>query len=556
MANQSAVPESDAPHSVAVNRAAAPSPEGIAILLVGCAIACGAMLRFLPALVSDFPLNDGGMFYIMARELQRAHFDLPYFTAYNAAPGGASIPFAYPPLGFYLAAALSSLTGCSILALLQYLPPLASSLAIPAFYLLGLTLLKSRKQAVLATFAFALLPRDFAWMIMGGGLTRAPAFVFALLALQQTYYLVTTRERRYIVTTSLLAALTVLTHAELAYFLIYSAMLFCAFWGRDRANIARVLGVVAGTAALSAPWWALVLARHGMSPFLAAAGTGRGDWFSWSSLLGFNFTSETYLPLLAATGLLGIFACLAEKRWLLPVWLVAIFFVQPRSSLVYSMVPLSLLIGIALDRLILPQLQTLRGQIAATANRGRDPLNALVLACYFLFAFMSAFAISSGAAQLRPLPPGERAAMEWVATNTPPNEKFLVLAGSGVGGSAGWAQDCSAEWFPALAQRVSVATVQGSEWLPGRFYTLHANAEQLQSCAYSDEACLARWAVRENVSYDAVYVAKPQLAKSSNAMPEKPYASVERSLRKSTRYIPIFENSCAVIFALNKISRG
>ena len=61
-----------------------------------------------PILASDFPINDGGIFFVMAGELSDAHLALPAETTYN----NAHIPFAYPPLGLYVAAALHFATGC------------------------------------------------------------------------------------------------------------------------------------------------------------------------------------------------------------------------------------------------------------------------------------------------------------------------------------------------------------------------------------------------------------------------------------------------------------
>ncbi len=54
---------------------------------------------------STFPtakVNDGGFFFSMTRDLEASNFRIPAFTTYN----GGHIPFAYPPLGFYLAAIL------------------------------------------------------------------------------------------------------------------------------------------------------------------------------------------------------------------------------------------------------------------------------------------------------------------------------------------------------------------------------------------------------------------------------------------------------------------
>ncbi|MDQ3813475.1 MAG: hypothetical protein M3347_05935, partial [Armatimonadota bacterium] len=103
-----------------------------AITLFGLVLvtALGLYVRLYPALAVDFPVNDGGLFYLMTQELQRAGYALPLYTSYNS----AQIPFAYPPLPFYVAAFITDVTGLSLLDVLHYLPPVITGLAIPAFY--------------------------------------------------------------------------------------------------------------------------------------------------------------------------------------------------------------------------------------------------------------------------------------------------------------------------------------------------------------------------------------------------------------------------------------
>ena len=90
----------------------------------------GIAVRILPLLRVDFPLVDGGMFYSMIKDLQTANFSLPMFTTYN----NAQIPFAYPPLAFYLAGILNAATNISILNILQWMPVIVTILNIPLFF--------------------------------------------------------------------------------------------------------------------------------------------------------------------------------------------------------------------------------------------------------------------------------------------------------------------------------------------------------------------------------------------------------------------------------------
>ena len=74
---------------------------------------------------------------------------------------------------------------------------------------------------------------------------------------------------------------------------------------------------------------------------------------------------------------------------------------------------------------------------------------------------------------------------------------------------ADWAADRVAEWFPVLAARKSVATVQGSEWLPGHEFDRRYTAyEILSKCAARDVECVERWAAANRATFTHLYVAK------------------------------------------------
>ena len=77
----------------------------------------GGWWYYVPLLLVGFPLNDGGMFLVMIRDLRLNGFALPAFTSYNL----SNIPFAYPPLGLY-AGAILNLLGVRELDILKWLP--------------------------------------------------------------------------------------------------------------------------------------------------------------------------------------------------------------------------------------------------------------------------------------------------------------------------------------------------------------------------------------------------------------------------------------------------
>ena len=159
-------------------------------LLLFTALLFGAIVRFWPAFTNGFPLNDGGMFYSMILDLKENDYQLPEFAEYNS----VDIPFAYPPLGFYVAAFLSDasttlsagLLPVSVLQILLWLPALVNTLSIFFFYKLAGQVLNSRLSASLAVMIYALSSRAFLWQVMGGGITRAFGMLFLILMPKMT----------------------------------------------------------------------------------------------------------------------------------------------------------------------------------------------------------------------------------------------------------------------------------------------------------------------------------------------------------------------------------
>jgi hypothetical protein len=462
----------------------------------------GLLLRAIPVLSSDFPLNDGGLFFAMTRDLQNAQFVLPSVTTYN----GLEIPFVYPPLGFYLAGGLSSLSGIALIDVFRFLPLIVATLMIPAVYLLARELLASRFQALLATWAFALLPRAFAWLIAGGGLTRSLGFLFATLALVEGVRLYRRHRRADLVGLAVFAALTIVSHPQAAEFVGLSMVLMLLAFGRtwralrDSALAAALAGL------LTLPWWWIVVSAHGVGPFLSGGQLGLDLISSALFLLTFSFTDEPFLGFLAALALLGLLWQVASRRYLLPGWVLVLFVVDQRGAPTSSMIPMAMLIAVALDEVVLGRLAGIRvteteGRIWPAAILG-DRFGRLVLGIALILGVLAA--IAAPARSLSPLhavPDDNRAAMAWVGANSPRSARFLVLTGSP------WFIDADAEWFPVLAERSSVATVQGYEWLgKDRWTSQEIRDNGLQDCSKETTDCLAAWVVANAASDAWVYL--------------------------------------------------
>ncbi|HEY2896162.1 MAG TPA: hypothetical protein VGJ12_03430 [Gemmatimonadaceae bacterium] len=506
------------------------------------ALLIGALARGWHVWGVDFPLNDGGLFYAMVRDIQHAHYHLPAFTSYN----GAHIPFGYSPLGFYLAGVLND-RGVDLLTLFRILPFAASTACIPAFYLLAREMLRSRAALSAALIAFAIVPRGFVWLLMGGGLTRSFGYLFALLALHQIWLLYTRRSLRHVPLATLFSALTVLSHLGTAPFVAFSALLFLLFRGRHREGVLGSVLIGAGALVLTAPWWATVISMHGIGPFLAARATG-GSIFSdvaarHGSTLGvfvrlvFGNTGEGYFPVIWILALLGVVWCVRERRALLPVWWAMILLLDTRAGSTYAAAPVAMLAGISSVHLIWPLLR----RRERDGSRGAPRPLALAAVGVIVLASIVAAASSRGifrneSGVLTALGPRDRAAMQWMAVHTDTSARVLVLT------SSPWQIDKVSEWFPVLASRTSLATVQGSEWLPHRaFYTFIARQQRVASCAKSGTTCLD--SLRENPSLQFTHVYVP------NGVGVRCCRLLLEALREDPRYQVIHDDSAATIFA-------
>lgn len=445
--------------------------------ILAAVVAAGAVLRLLPVLRADFPLNDGGLFLAMANEIESAGFALPMTSGYN----DLAIPFAYPPLGLYLTAALQAL-GIHGLDVLRWLPLILTIAMIPVVYLIGREVFDTERMALAAAAFFAVSTRSYDWMIQGGGVTRAPGFLLALLAILFAIRAYRERNSGSVLWAGIALGATGLAHPLAAIFALVSVALVLPLLAADRRMALRRLVLVLSTAAvLVMPWFLLVVSRHGTEPFLAAAASG-ADPLSGLRGLTVSRTSGGYLEILGLATTLALIISALRGFWLAPVWALAILMVDGRAGQTYMTVPAALALSFMVRDL---------GSIVGLRWR---PLRRRARAAIAVTLVLAASADSLAAqaqpsSPLRALSEPTRAAMAWVAEESEPGASFVVVSGRY------WAQDAEAEWFPVLASRRNVATVQGYEWLsPGAFARQIDRAMRLPECVARDDLpCIESW---------------------------------------------------------------
>ncbi len=506
-----------------------------ASLFLFTAVIFGAIVRFAPTIITGQPINDGGMFYIMIRDLTSNHFLIPAFTSYNR----LNIPFAYPPFSFYVGGLLSIL-GIPIIEVIRWVPPLVSTLSILAFYWMSGLILDSKSKATLATLAYALIPRSFSWYVMGGGLSRTFGVLFLLLTCAATWKLLTHREPKYIILTAVFGAGAVLSHPETGLHTAAACALIYLFKGRTVRGLRDILLVAFGVLVLACPWWLTVLSQHGFAPFQSAFHTGGHDALFWLPWFTFDFAEERFVTFFTVLGLIGIAVQLFRRDWFLTVWLLMTFVVEPRSATAIAALPLAMLAGISLSDFIIPGFAFLvskagEGVREWTAWAAQNRNIRIILAYLLLSGLLGSFSYDLSLARYI-VPAKGRAAMAWVQNNTPADARFVVLTGA-----ADPFSDPTAEWFPALAARTSQDTVQGREWLLGADFTPYVGGiGKLQRCLNDSPACVEDWAGINHLPFNYIYIEKS----AASSIP----GLLSYQLRQDVSYALVFENEAAVIF--------
>jgi hypothetical protein len=478
------------------------SQDEIGILFFIAALIFGSWFRLFPVYEAQFPINDGGLFYRMTEAIIKNGFRLPEYVQYN----GLSIPFAYPPLSFYIAGITSAVFGTKLIQFFLYLPAIVLIITLFAFFALANSLFESKLKAGLATLIFALLPRSITWLIMGGGVTRSFGQLFLILAVQNIYLLFKNRTKKYLWLSILFSSLVCLSHPEAVVHTIGVALLLWVLLGRDRKGIILALEVAGGTILLTSVWWLPTINRFGIAPFVSAAQTGL---HSANALVYFliSFSEEPFLTIIAVLAIIGLAVNVVRREFLLPLWYVLPFLIEPRNAPNVSAIPMALLASTALQDLIFPALAQFESQIRkiefqqSLQSRIEKGLFVYLGLCMLTGMYYYDLTITD-----RKVSPENQKAFQWVAENTPIDSRFLVLTGN-----TDLFADWTLEWFPVLTNRVSLTTIQGHEWLDGKNFSEHVNEIQLlQHCLANSTplACVKTQAEKLGSDYDYIYIAK------------------------------------------------
>jgi len=213
-----------------------------------------------------------------------------------------------------------------------------------------------------------------------------------------------------------------------------------------------------------------------------------------------------------------------KKEYFIPLMLVAIFLVEPRSAHTIGNIPLAMAGGIFLANILLPALEKISEEQIPNNNRGIKVFLIISIPYLLVNSIYQGFTLSQNH-----LSKSEQTAMTWIKENTPEDSQFLVITGEPEAMC-----DSSAEWFPALTERESLSTLQGREWILGRrFGEFIGHKSGIQNCIDQGLDCLKLESDYFGADYDYIYI--------SIQTPTNNCKSVEISARTTSGLIATLE---------------
>jgi hypothetical protein len=515
-----------------------------ALYLLIVIISLSFVIKIVPVSQNSFPLNDGGMFYSIIQDILEAGFDFPKIISYNQ----DLIPFGYPPLSFYLIAAISKITNWPIIDIMRFFPLIFQTLTIPIVYILSKKILNTNSEALFSTLIYSFIPRSFTWLTMGGGITRAPVVFFSVLGAYYLYNLYTNPSKKTIIISAIVWSLALMTHPIAPLLISITTLVFFIFKGRSKRSFLNTFYLFLLIVGITSPWWVNVLSSHGFSPFLFALTTRKNDYlYVFFYLFTFSFTEENIISIFSVFGLLGTIIKLIKKDYFLICWFFAIAILNTRNAMPFSLVIFAMLGGIAINKLIFSGLNRLFNPEYSQEESIEVQLQPTW--AKFVFGLLLAFGVLSSFIAFEALYPSnqkslsmeERSAMDWVSQNTSTNSRFIVF-----GQDKNWYLDKSSEWFPVIAQRKSILTVQGSEWLPGEYKKREVMYDATRLCSVGGEDCLLEILEPQNIEFTHIYISKTldenkDLEHTNNDM-------LIQSLMQSSNFEDIYHNDEVIIF--------
>ncbi len=451
-------------------------PRQVALALVGL-VGVAARLVHLWLIDIRYPFYLGGLYLEFAQQIRLHGYRLPHTIPYYSAGG---IPFAYPPLSFYIEALLLDITPLAPFVLVNLLPPVISVLAFFSFFYLVIKLCQGPAFEVSALAAFAVLPNLVSEQIAASGLAEALgtlALVWFGIGLLSFY-----RSGRVLLPGVCLGLCVLASPGSAVAVVPAFAILAGVCLARRRPLLPLVWIGLIGTA-LAAPYLLTVTANHGSGVFTASlrdeTGLSANPSFLGSllqPLLEFDAVRGPRPLLWLALLWWGLIWAGLTRRWPLALAFLS-FYLIPREGVWLAAAPACLLIGLAASETFVPAVQrAIQSHYAPRWGRWIAALGLLALVLVELNS-LSILIRDKVANRDKILSPRQVNGLRWIAENTPQDAGLVVLGPTAL-----------QEWSPQISRRTVYNVTFGTEWQPAERAQIEHFNQQVAGCR--DLACV------------------------------------------------------------------
>src|SRR5258706_3944724 len=239
-------------------------------------------------------------------------------------------------------------------------------------------------------------------------------------------------------------------------------------------------------------------------------------------------------------------AFLITKRiFFVPGVLIIVYLAEPRSAHYIANMPMAWAAGFFIVEFLLPAIARIQEQ--GINNLGSKVRYTWVTFLFVLIPYLFSNSISYGffISEMHVSKAG-RDAMQWAANNTPKDSKFLVITGEPNGFC-----DSTSEWFPALANRQSLATLQGNEWLKGKNFSKYAtHIRNLQACGKKGLDCILQEAGYFASNFDYLYISLSSPTTTCNIKDDSDSTrGLILELENSAQFKNVFRSEEVMIFS-------
>jgi hypothetical protein len=515
-------------------------------LWLAIALSVGGLVYISYLLTHTHPAYEGGLYLQMAEEIVQNGYGLPKRIPYYLEGG---IPFAYPPLMFYVIALFMDFTSIDPVMLELYAPGLVMIAYLIPYYFTAKELLGSSRQAGLASVFFAVTPPVLRWHISAGGIVRSVAVLFMLIGVYVGLKIFRTQDRRWlwVLLGTILFTLTMLTHPVYTVFFAGSYLLLFAYYDRTWSGLLCGAVVAAGGIVLAAPWWLQIANTHGLDIYLTASGTHTGLTGGYHRiksrfvypLWAMNVVTPFYV--MAFVG--GIYA-LFRRRYFLPVWMVTASYVIGKQR--FTFVAGSMLSAMFVIEVVMPVVMAVDVDFDfdVPVVAGHRKAVSIVIAVSLIVGAVGtgvAFAGSElntthadSTTQPQTVSSADLQAMVWIRNNTTQSAEFVVLGDT-------------AEWLPYYTERTVLVSPWGAEWTStSGYYEEYSLYRKLSTCSNTD--CLQILLGVTERQPDYLYVPTEEYTVHGDEY--SPRIDMIRAMVTSERYELRYENDGVMIFEI------